>query len=132
MLETSQLPTPRNDFVLEVETGHPGFRDHVYVSTTEGLKKLAARLEHLAEAPVGERIYFYVTRRGEPRSLGSLVFSKCNDLQLVMLQQRIPAVALKSFIAGLVRFVWFCFAVYGLVIAWADLRHWLARLLGIA
>jgi hypothetical protein len=76
---------PRNRFVLRRESGHPGFRNHVFLSTPADLRRLADQLSELAEAGSG-RIDEYVSEETNSKSLGSLAFQTCTEQELVAMQ----------------------------------------------
>jgi hypothetical protein len=121
-------PQPRNNFVVQLESGHPGFHNYVILATPAGLRDLAARLEQLAEAPLGARFDVYVTRRGEPRSLGSLAFSQCNPEQLVLLQQRSASVIRKKLLVACFYIAVFALALTG----WLSFVGYVEQWLGIS
>lgn len=118
-------PQPRNNFVVELESGHPGFQNYVISATPAGLRDLAARLEQLAEGAISNRFSVYVTRRGEPTSLGSLAFVQCDDEQLLLLQERSPAVARKKLVVACFYLIVFALAVTGWFRFVAHVKHWL-------
>jgi len=78
---------PPNRFVVQLESGHPGFRNYLFIASEEGLRELSGALKRLADLSAGARIDFHVTERKNADSMGSLAFAKCTEEKLSELQQ---------------------------------------------
>jgi hypothetical protein len=84
----TELRAPRNRIVQSEESGHPGFRNHVFTSTPSDLRELGEQIINLSEQPLGSQHEKYVTRLHEPNSLGSLVFRSSTEEDLIGLEQQ--------------------------------------------
>jgi hypothetical protein len=83
--ETEETSTPRNRYVLRIESGHPGYRNTVVLATAADLLKLSDDIRSLANKG-GGRLEHYVTEEHASRSLGSLVFEVTSVHELGALQ----------------------------------------------
>jgi hypothetical protein len=86
-MSNTESSKARNKYVVQLESGHPGFRNYLFIASEQGLRELSGALLRLSDLPTGARIDFHVTERGNPDSLGALAFAKCSEQKLVELQQ---------------------------------------------
>ena len=86
-MSTSDSGKPRNKLVVQIEGGHPGYKNYLFIAAEPGLRELSGALLRLADLSAGARIDVHVSERSDPASLGSLAFAKCTEEKLLELQQ---------------------------------------------
>jgi hypothetical protein len=115
---------PRNQFVLRIETGHPGYRNTVILGTKSGLSNLANSIQSTLDGKSSSvRVDHYVTREYEPTSLGAIAFQSISGDELISLQ-KLPAK--QSFLNWIRRLFWIgalVFSIIGIRTFWL----WLTR-----
>ncbi len=100
-MRQSEEHKPRNKFVVQLESGHPGFTNYLFIAAEPGLRELSGALERLAGLSHGARIDFHVTERSDADSMGALAFAKCSEEKLLELQQPSVATKFKRLYSGL-------------------------------
>ena len=116
---------PQNNFVVQLEGRHPGHKTHYFVAPPTALLDLAAKLEHLARAPVGARFDALVCERGNPNARVSMAFAQCTAEQLVQLQTMSTRLRRKRALSLAFTVVRAIFTVVGVITS----VHYLLRLL---
>jgi hypothetical protein len=112
--------SPRNRVVVSTETGHPGFKNYVFQAPARDLEILAEQLAAYSREPTAAGISMHITGRGDPKSLGSLVFRYCTEQQLIEMHQRDPRRFTKWLAAVAMFFVFQAIVITLAINVWSD------------